>query len=166
MTAALTMKWDAVAANERLSTLIVNDRITPDQVVDDAEAIDSPLHWYPEFIWDQAVAARAYNISKARNLIRLYVPPSTPVDVAAKTIYFVHDARSPQEQGYSATPRIAVEDEAWARVQVAHELRGVRSALVRAIRVAASVKVDVPLDPILQAVDAVVTELTDDAEDP
>lgn len=62
------LRGDAQKVGERLAALEARGRLTPETVVSDAQAKDSPLH--PLFEWDDAKAAERYRIQQAGHVIR------------------------------------------------------------------------------------------------
>jgi len=73
--------------------------ITPEDILQDAENPNSPLH--PFFEWDDTDAARQYRLQQARGLIRavvaIYVHDDQP---ATKMRAYVHVAGSGEEPHY------------------------------------------------------------------
>lgn len=64
----VTAVWSSSAASS-VGEASRDGVLTPDAVVTDASAEDSPLH--PHFEWDNARAAHAYRVDQARELIRV-----------------------------------------------------------------------------------------------
>lgn len=76
-------------------------RLTPEQVVEDARAEDSPLHSH--FTWDDAEAAQKYRLNEARALIRIRVEVRMD-EVIFMAPYFVREPDR-KGQGYISVER-------------------------------------------------------------
>lgn len=127
-------------------------RLTPRAVVDAARDENHPLHG--EFEWDDTVAAEAYRLDQARQLIadvRVEVVTSTlPIGGVA---YVRDPSKLFNEQGYRSTGALLGErDQAMEAIRA--EVERVSACLGRAERVASTL--GAPLDVVSMLTDAQV----------
>lgn len=98
------LRGDAQKVGERLAALEARGRLTPETVVSDAQAKDSPLH--PLFEWDDAKAAHRYRIGQAGHIIRCLTVEVEQPDEAAKVIRaFVPVTQGAEDPSYVDTVR-------------------------------------------------------------
>lgn len=104
-------------------------RLQPDDVLEEAESPDSPLH--PFFEWDDSAAARAFRLSQARVLITRVKIVVTKEDIELKFPKYIRDVeRSSEEQGYIQVVRVQTKS---VNATMADELNGAVSLLTRAL---------------------------------
>lgn len=122
-------------------------RLTPFLVVTAASKKDHPLH--PVFEWDDGKAAHQYRLDQARDIIRTVEFHMTVNRMQVTSVAYVRDPRkSSGEQGYiKLTDKM---DKATARSILLAEFERVRSALVRAQKVAAVLGLQDELDEMLE----------------
>lgn len=113
-----------------LKSMASGGRLTPQAVLEEAESAESPLHGW--FEWDDTVAAAAYRLDQARDLIRsvevTLIVEDRPIDVA----YFVRDPeKESDQQGYVTLDKLR-KSPAHAKMHLQAELRAVLAALKRA----------------------------------
>lgn len=105
-------------------------RITPEQVVAEAQNPDSPLHGY--FEWRDDEAAHKYRIEQARGLIRSVHVKIQVETKYVKTVAYVRDPALPNaESGYISVAKIRSETEIARDVLIA-EFARVGAVLARA----------------------------------
>lgn len=121
------------AQKEHLIGLQRNDRLTPDEVVEDARAETSVLH--DLFEWRDSVAANAHRVQTARALIREVQVLISVERFAVQIPRYVRDPESPPRvQGYVAVT--AVDDAERQRQIVSREVTAALGSLDRAARIA------------------------------
>lgn len=104
-------------------------RLQPDDVLEEAESPDSPLHSF--FEWDDSAAARAFRLSQARVLITRVKIVVTKEDIELKFPKYIRDVeRSSEEQGYIQVVRVQTKS---VNATMADELNGAVSLLTRAL---------------------------------
>lgn len=109
-------------------------RLQPNDVLEEAENVGSPLH--PFFEWDDSVAAQAYRLEQARVLIGRF---KITVIIEEREIVipkYIRDVKKPHnEQGYIQTTKVRKDN---IGLQLAQELGGAISLLNRALSFAES----------------------------
>lgn len=126
-----------------------NGNITPDGVVAAARDPDSPLH--REFDWDDASAAHQHRLAVARALIREIVYVGQ--DITGKpvtSVAYVHDPETTEQCFVPLSS--AARNKAKAREILLVELGRCESSLRRAEEIAAVLKIETPLNGILQEI--------------
>lgn len=111
-----------------------NDGLTPDIVLADAAAPESPLH--SEFEWDDEAAGHQHRLDQARALIRSveYVYRNEHLTLTAPA--YIRDPNAePGSQGYVSVSRVSSDSEISRRALI-NELKVVAAALDRANRLA------------------------------
>lgn len=120
-------------------------RLTPERVVEDARAEDSPLHSH--FVWDDAEAARKHRLDQARALIRIRVEVRMN-EVTFMAPYFVREPER-KEQGYISVER-ARGDVETAREVLRTEMDRLIGSIKRARAVAAVIGLAGDMDEMLR----------------
>ncbi len=100
---------------ERIETLVEegDGSVTPQAVYDDAKKKRSPLHEY--FEWNDGVAADAYRINQARELLRyihvVVVRDDVEEEVRAFHNVVIERPEQPPERTYAAVARVLSDEE-------------------------------------------------------
>lgn len=109
-------------------------RLTPEDVVEAAQGVDSPLHKF--FTWDDAEAAHLRRLDEARGLIRTVKITIRTDTRIVKSVGYVRDPRrDASDSGYVSVLRIR-DDEDAARDIVIAEFARAAAALKRARKIA------------------------------
>jgi len=86
--------------------------LTPQVVVDEARAVDAPLHH--RFEWDDTVAGEKYRLVQAAQLIRAvrieYKTADSGERKFVRAFASLHDSGEPERQGYAPTEEIVQND--------------------------------------------------------
>lgn len=116
----------------RLKWLAKNGEITPEQVVEDARPVDSPLH--PYFEWNDSLAAHNWRIEQARRLLQSFELVTHVGGVSIITPNFVRDPQKQvHEQGYIDVAQIRTKEE--IAVDLMHEeMERIAALVVRGVR--------------------------------
>jgi hypothetical protein len=133
-----------MATNEPLNAIIGeiaartgNNRALDDVVVEEAAALDHPLH--DEFIWDDAVAAGIQRRDHAKKLIKLARIEMTD-PVTQRTIRLPSFIRNPLEPPGSFIPMVRLREDRDVAIEVVRrEWQRIHSAIDRAEKVSAAI---------------------------
>lgn len=140
---------EAVRARLALLASRNGGRLTPEAVVEDAKAKDSPLHSH--FTWDVRKAAQAYWVEQARTLItsvRIEIRTDT---TSITAVAYVRDPTAGKSQGYVAVERLRT-DRDLARDALSTEFSRVGDMLRRARELAAALDVQDDVDDLIERV--------------
>jgi hypothetical protein len=130
---------DAAVLGTRFIKLAQEERLTPEQVVEDARPKDSPTHRY--FEWDDAIAAGKYRLSQAGHLLRnvCVVPAPHREPMRAEQFMTVRavthgEASGPRVASMSPVEHARRELEAWrARYAPVPELQPIVALIIDAL---------------------------------
>lgn len=121
-------------------------RLLPSEVLNAARNEDSPLHGF--FEWDESLAAEAYRLEQARELIRRIKIEVVFDEVKLKVVKYMHDVDlSETQQGYIQTLKIRKKNTGATLIS---ELNSVMGLLVRAERFAETREADLPAGIVIQ----------------
>ena len=141
------MKQDVV---EAINDLAKSGRITPEDVVTEAEDVNSPLHHL--FEWDDGEAAHRYRLDQARHLIRSVKVHIKVDNRVIKSVAYVRDPDAEaREQGYVSIFKIPTKSDL-AREVMHSELGRVISSLTRARAIADSLGLLEDIEDLLERV--------------
>lgn len=151
MRAPLTPEHRA-AVRRRLADLEdANGRLTPDDVVADAQNPDSPLHEL--FQWDDAKAAHQHRLDQARQLITTIRVVTKTSKSVVQTVAYVRDPDVPsRKQGYRSVVSLR-HDEVAAREAVCAEFARAAAIMRRARELALALGLDGDVDQVLTSID-------------
>lgn len=122
-------------------------RLTPEQVVEDAKDVTSPLH--TEFQWDDAKAAISWRLETARRIIRSVKVEMKTTKTVVTAVAYVRDPRAESdEQGYVSV-EVLRDEKDMAKKAIREELMRVTSALERARSVAVGLDLEDELEALL-----------------
>lgn len=126
-------------------------RLTPDAVVKDARAPDSPLHDY--FEWNKTKAAYAHWIEQARALITSVMVVTRTEKSTVSTVFYVRDPTAgPLEQGYVSVETVR-SDVDMAREVLVDEFSRAGAALTRARNLAKVLALEDEVEQLISGVD-------------
>lgn len=136
--------------------------LTPEQVVADAKAKDSPLH--AVFDWNVKDAAHNWWLCQARDLIRSVRVVIRTENTEVQTVGYVRDPSLPADtQGYRSTASIR-SDHDKARDVLIDEFTRAAAALRRARELAAAFALSEQVDFIVEEIDTVRRKVTSSVE--
>lgn len=128
-------------------------RLTPEAVIEAAEAAEHP--WHDRFEWDDAKAGHQHRVEQARRLIRGVRVLVRTDTTTVSTVYYVRDpSASPSEQGYVSLPRLR-SDKELAHEAITGEFARAASALERAKSLSAALDLMAEVDGLLGEVQRV-----------
>lgn len=144
-----------LTAVEELRELDKKEKLTPSEIVKEAEDPKSPLH--PYFTWEDTEAARLWRLEEARIVIKIFEGVQvTYEDIIFNVPEFVRNPNKDyHEQGYTSLYR-AKEETAVAIVK--NEFMCVLSLLRRSVGIAIAKKDDLPKNFIVK-VNSILKEL-------
>lgn len=146
-----TLTKEQQAALESLAD--ADNYIEPDDVVEEARDVDSPLH--EKFEWTDAEAARIQRLDVARGLIRsLRFEVTVEHHVYAAPRYVVDPDRPPKSKRYAALTSIARE-RVLAQQVLVDEMSRITNAIERARAVAAVLGLNTELQAMLRKATAI-----------
>lgn len=133
-------------------------RLTPSDVIADAEHEDSPLHKY--FQWDDALAAFQYRLEQARFLIRSVRISYEHEGTTLETVAFIRDPRAEAEgeQGYISVLSIK-SDKQNAREAVIREFGRAKSALARAREIAVVLGLESEIESLVSGIGSLIERI-------
>lgn len=141
-------------AREILRRMSAEGSLTAEEVVRRAKSKRSPLHKF--FEWEDEVAAHAYRIEQARELIRSFKIRVTVHNVTFRAPEFVKDTT--KDAGYTRTITLRT-DKDRARDTVIAEFERAASALKRARAVAKAVGMEGEIKDIEKSLGILQTRL-------
>jgi hypothetical protein len=97
------------AQRDHLRRMEISGKLTPNQVVEDAQDPESPLHSL--FQWDVDRAAHEHWLDTARAVIREVVVTVTTTRTVVDVVRYVGDPNRGREQGYVALFAIASDED-------------------------------------------------------
>jgi hypothetical protein len=125
-------------------------RLTPDDVLADAQDPSSPTHAY--FTWDDSKAGHAYRLEEARTLITsVRVVFRTETTTVTSVAYVRDPSVNGNEQGYVAVARLRSNTDA-ARDALVAEFTRVADMLRRARELAVALHATEDVEALLQSV--------------
>ncbi len=151
------------SVRERLAFL-ENERgqLTPDMVVHDARAEDSPLHEL--FDWDMEKAAMGHWLWTARTIINSVKVAVTTEHHTFQAVVYVRDpSMGPKEQGYISIAALR-KDPVQARETVRVEFLRAESALSRAREVAIALNLEDEIDELVIRLSGLRERLADQSK--
>lgn len=140
----------SAAGLAELARLSGENRLTPDDVVAEAQNPASPLH--DRFTWDDAEAAHLHRLNEARTLIRGVRIVIEVRDVQFKVPRYVHVSDEASAQGYRDALALR-KNRPEARRVVAQEVKNALGACRRAANLAVALGLD---SKLLQVTDQLV----------
>ena len=132
-------------------------RLTPEQIVHEAEKEDSPLHSF--FEWDNDIAAEAHRIEQARDLIKRVKIVVEVQEKNVRTVAYVRDTeKGKSEAGYVSLLKVNTRQ---AKDIMASELERILELLDRAIKLSTVTQTDLPagISSKLESIKSKVSEL-------
>ena len=149
------------AIRERLEAIAKANRgvLTPEAVVEDAKAKDSPLH--AQFTWNTKQAAYQHWIDQARLLIRTVRVVVTEERISAPA--WVRDPNAEHDaQGYVSTVSLRSDADS-ARVVVVAEFARAAAAIRRAREVAKALDLEEVMDDLIVRIEYTRTSVSQQA---
>jgi hypothetical protein len=129
------------------------DRLTPNDVLEDARRPESPLHEY--FEWDESKAAQAHRLDQARTLIRSVKIIVTTERRVVTAPYYVRDPDADgDDQGYVSVPKLMTNADI-AREALVAEFARASALLQRARDLAAVLGLEGDVDAIIGTIETV-----------
>lgn len=142
---------EAIAARLEQIAKRNGGRLTPDAVVEDARAKDSPLH--DQFTWDVKEAAAQYWLAQARTLIRTVQIEITTETKIVSTVRYVRDpSADKREQGYVDVLALRSEEDL-AREALLEEFGRARAMMDRAIGLAEALGLTAEVSDIAERIE-------------
>lgn len=143
-------KRDAIRERLGLIEAANGGRLTPADVVRDAQDADSPLH--DLFEWDVGKAARAYWLDQARTIITSVVVVQRTESSSIASVYYVRDpSAAHDEQGYVSVTKLRGDSD-MAREAIVQEFSRAADLLRRAKQIAAALEMESEVEALITGV--------------